>query len=81
MFIGPLRTKNIGKLFEVFDRSDSYGVNAIVEPFETYGDKFVSEKLLIELSGQSWELLNHWQLDTPILVFTKTLERRNNRLL
>ena len=51
ILLSPLGTEDLCQLFEILDGSYSYGVDAIVEPFETYGDELVREELLIELSG------------------------------
>ena len=81
VFLSPLWSENNRKLFKIFNRSDPNWINRIVKPFEAHRNQLFCEKLLSQLFGQSRELLDHRELNPPILIFTEILECRYDRLL
>lgn len=78
---GPLRSKNLGELLQILDRSNPNGIDTIVQPLEAHWDQLLGKELLSKLSRQGWVLLHHRELDTPVLVLREVFKSWDNALL
>lgn len=78
---GPLRSKNLGELLQILDRSNPNGIDTIVQPLEAHWDQLLGKELLSKLSRQGWVLLHNRELDTPVLVLREVFKSWDNALL
>jgi len=53
----PLRAKNLRKLFEIFNRSLSYGEYGILQPGNADRVELIIKESFSELTCQDWKLL------------------------